>query len=56
VHGSALNAVVYAVGALHFTFDAVIWKLRKPVVARDFRLAGTTVGAATATVTTPATA
>lgn len=40
LHGAALNAVLYSVGALHFTYDAVIWKLRRPVVARDFRLAG----------------
>ena len=40
LHGPALNAVLYSVGALHFTYDAVIWKLRRPVVARDFRLAG----------------
>ena len=35
VHGSAYNALVYSVGALHFTYDAVIWKLRKPEVAKD---------------------
>jgi len=40
VHGATLNALVYSVGALHFTYDAVIWKLRKPNVARDFQLAG----------------
>jgi len=27
------------VGALHFTYDAVIWKMRKPAVAKDFDLA-----------------
>ena len=40
LEGAALNAVLYSVGALHFTYDAVIWKLRRPVVAKDFRLAG----------------
>ncbi|HET6875818.1 MAG TPA: hypothetical protein VFH70_13615, partial [Acidimicrobiales bacterium] len=35
VHGSAYNALVYSVGALHFTYDAVIWKLRRPEVAKD---------------------
>ena len=40
VHGAASNALIYAVGALHFTYDAVIWKLRKPALARDFALAG----------------
>jgi hypothetical protein len=40
VHGVAFNAMVYCVGALHFTYDAVIWKLRKPAVARDFALSG----------------
>ena len=39
VHGSSFNAVLYSVGALHFTFDAVIWKLRRPAVARDFAVA-----------------
>lgn len=39
VHGSAFNAILYAVGALHFTYDAVIWKLRKPAVAKDFSVA-----------------
>jgi len=38
VHGSAFNAVLYSVGALHFTFDAVIWKLRRPAVSRDFSI------------------
>ena len=36
--GSAYNAVLYSVGALHFTYDAVIWKLRKPAVAKDFSI------------------
>ena len=39
VHGAALNTVIFAVGGLHFTYDAVIWKLRRPTVARDFHLA-----------------
>ena len=39
VHGAAFNTLVYAVGALHFTYDAVIWKLRKPAVSRDFDIA-----------------
>lgn len=39
VHGRSFNAVLYTVGALHFTYDAVIWKLRKPVVAKDFAIA-----------------
>lgn len=39
VRGPSLNAIVYTVGALHFTYDAVIWKLRKPVVAKDFAIA-----------------
>lgn len=38
IHGVPLNAIVYSVGALHFTYDAVIWKLRKPVVAKDFSI------------------
>lgn len=38
VHGWPFNAVLYTVGALHFTYDAVIWKLRKPVVAKDFAI------------------
>jgi hypothetical protein len=36
VHGVWVNAIVYTVGALHFTYDAVIWKLRKPAIAREF--------------------
>ena len=40
LHGSALNAVLYSVGALHFTYDAVIWKLRRPALAKDFQLVG----------------
>ena len=39
LHGAELNALLYSVGALHFTYDAVIWKLRRPALARDFRLA-----------------
>jgi hypothetical protein len=40
VHGVAFNAVVFSIGALHFTYDAVIWKLRKPALALDLGLAG----------------
>jgi len=36
--GAGYNAVLYSVGALHFTYDAVIWKLRKPAVAKDFSI------------------
>jgi hypothetical protein len=32
--GSYLIAI-YTVGLLHFVYDAVIWKLRKPAVATD---------------------
>ena len=39
-HGAWVNTVVYTVGALHFTYDAVIWKLRRPATARDFGVAG----------------
>ena len=45
VHGVAFNVVVLTVGALHFTYDAVIWKLRRPAVARDL---GAVPGAAAA--------
>ncbi|HXY43831.1 MAG TPA: hypothetical protein VEH29_06565 [Acidimicrobiales bacterium] len=38
VHGVVFNAVLYSVGALHFTFDSVIWKLRRPAVSRDFAI------------------
>jgi hypothetical protein len=31
--------VLYTVGALHFTYDGVIWKLRKPAVADSFAIA-----------------
>jgi hypothetical protein len=41
VHGSAYNAIVYSIGALHFTYDAVIWKLRKPEVSKDLVAYGT---------------
>jgi len=37
-HGSVFAAVLYTVGALHFTYDAVIWKLRKPAVASSFAI------------------
>ena len=39
VHGITYAAVLYTVGALHFTFDSVIWKLRKPAVASNFAIA-----------------
>lgn len=39
VHGMTYAAVLYTVGALHFTFDSVIWKLRKPAVASNFAIA-----------------
>jgi hypothetical protein len=42
VHGPAFNAVLYSVGALYFTFDAVIWKLRRPAVTRDFAVPSAT--------------
>jgi hypothetical protein len=48
VHGVAFNAVLYSVGALHFTYDAFIWKLRKPAVARDFAVVRQTAPAAPA--------
>lgn len=38
-HGTVFNVVVLSVGALHFTYDAVIWKLRKPALAKEFDLA-----------------
>lgn len=40
VHDAVFNTVVLSIGVLHFTYDAVIWKLRKPAVARDLGLAG----------------
>ena len=36
--GTAYNAVLYSVGALHFTFDSVIWKLRQAPIATDFSI------------------
>ena len=42
VPGTAYNAVLYSVGALHFTFDAVIWKLRQPPIAQDFAIPSAT--------------
>ena len=42
VHGDAFNVIVLTVGALHFTYDAVIWKLRKPALRKDFDLAAAT--------------
>ena len=44
VPGTAYNAVLYSVGALHFTFDAVIWKLRQAPVAKDFSIPSAVVG------------
>ena len=38
LHGDALNVVLFTVGALHFLYDGLIWKLRKPAVARDFAI------------------
>jgi hypothetical protein len=38
LHGNAFNIVLYTVGALHFLYDSVIWKLRKPAVAADFAI------------------
>jgi hypothetical protein len=35
----AYDTVLYTVGALHFTYDSVIWKLRKPAVASSFAIA-----------------
>ena len=32
--------VVYAVGLLHFVYDGVIWKTRRPAVAADFGVIG----------------
>ena len=37
-HGPALNTVLLTVGALHFTYDAVIWKLRRPALAKELEL------------------
>jgi hypothetical protein len=42
VHGAVFNTAVLSIGALHFSYDAVIWKLRKPALARDLGLAGAT--------------
>jgi hypothetical protein len=44
VAGTAYNAVLYSVGALHFTFDSVIWKLRQAPIARDFSITTAAVG------------
>jgi hypothetical protein len=38
LHGNAFNVVLYTIGALHFLYDSVIWKLRKPAVAADFAI------------------
>ena len=40
IQGAWLAAIVYTVGALHFTYDAVIWKLRKRATARVFGVDG----------------
>lgn len=37
-HGITYDAALYTVGALHFTFDSVIWKLRRPTVASNFAI------------------
>jgi hypothetical protein len=36
--GSPYTVVLYTVGVLHFLYDGVIWKLRKPAVAADFAI------------------
>ena len=38
LHGNVYDVVLYTVGVLHFVYDGVIWKLRKPVVAADFAI------------------
>ena len=38
VHQNAYLMVLYTVGALHFLYDGVIWKLRKPAVAASFAI------------------
>jgi hypothetical protein len=38
LHGGFSNVVLYTVGVLHFIYDSVIWKIRKPVVAADFAI------------------
>jgi len=40
LHGAVLNTMILSIGALHFSYDAVIWKLRKPAVARDLGVVG----------------
>jgi hypothetical protein len=39
VAGDAYNAILFTVGALHFTFDGAIWKLRRQPVAAAFSIA-----------------
>jgi hypothetical protein len=34
---------IYTIGLLHFVYDAVIWKLRRPAVARDLGITPTAV-------------
>ena len=38
VHESAYLLVLYTVGALHFLYDGIIWKLRKPAIAASFAI------------------
>ena len=42
LEGSVFNVVLYTVGVLHFLYDGVIWKLRKPAVAADFAIPAAT--------------
>jgi hypothetical protein len=42
--GSPYTVVLYSVGVLHFLYDGVIWKLRKPAVAADFAIRPAGVG------------
>jgi hypothetical protein len=46
LHGNGFNVVLYTVGVLHFLYDGVIWKLRKPEVAADFAIAAAAPAAA----------
>jgi hypothetical protein len=38
LHGQAFDVVLYTVGVLHFLYDGVIWKLRRPAVASAFAI------------------
>jgi hypothetical protein len=38
LHQNAYLVVLYTVGALHFLYDGVIWKLRKPAIAASFAI------------------